>query len=1267
MKILAIRGCNIASLEGEFEIDFTSEPLNDTGLYVITGPTGAGKSTILDILSVALYDSIPRLEGKQKIGMKDGKDNLIFVTSPATLLRKGTASGYAEVDFRGVDGKNYRSRWSVKKAREKIDGKIQTPVRSLLNITDNKESKGTSSTILAETEKAIGLSYAQFVQSVLLAQGEFSSFLKSKDNERAEILEKLTGTDIYSKISKKIFQKTRDAAKELDIVKSKMGDIKILTEEECNLLSDESKKLEVGLEYEKRIRENLDTIVCAHNANKELFQKLSFSKAKLNEITEELEKFAPQRKKLELADSNAGLISIYRSLIQREKDLVLKKENKTKLESDLTKLHIGIDESEKEIAKLKTDFSEYIKGEADFLRKIKMCRSLDSEIKIITSKVEEVSKQINSLNVQIVAGKKNISEYQQIVASDATKKDKLEQWVAENVSRQKVAENVNLIVSNLQNCKEYQSVADKALQKIKEEAKRIDLLKSQKTDLLARKVKENDKILILKKEYSGLAEELKKTDIEDLRSKLEKYRKEQIFFSEFIQLKDNFIQQQETKENKVLLLKTATESLNSNIKTLTQFQNSLTNKDGALRQQKEIIDELSLALSSNIKEMRTHLEDGKDCPLCGSKHHPYADKQNDILSDVFSKAKGKYEEINNEVNALNQNIAKIKSDNDHLERSINETEKEIISLNRKEEEIIKSVSDNVLSERYDFKIVSYQFLKEESHKIDRSVEYLVPEITKWEISTDKINKLKDNVSATELLILNLTNDIANNDNEDKLSLNLIKTQNEIIDSGNKSIEKSLLTIDGFFSSNVWRDNWKDNSDLFVSKIQNFSEKWNETNKTILNLEAEISKNKALISKEEKSCENLEKELNVRNLESQKYQKESDDLTVNRKDLLGDNKADDVEAEYYRIKENKTKVIQHKSEILQNQQNGFASLSGTMAEIEKTILNIIKDIETEKQNINDGINSANKDKDEDNHIFIDNIIYISSVSPEELSDIREKDNEIKKNLIKAETDVENDNKYLVENERRTKSLISDFKISVSENDSYREFINNEISDYTDTDSILSTIKIISGFIGEKESRLNLIKAELISNNNNKVHLESVIKECEIKQDKYAEWSILNNEIGSQNGDKFKRIAQQYTLDMLLRNANVQISKIAPRYRLERIDDSLALQVIDREMCDQIRSVHSLSGGETFLVSLTLALALSSLSTKNINIESLFIDEGFGTLDSETLNIVMDALDALRLQGRKVGIITHVKEMTEKIPVKILINKERNGSSSVTVEG
>ena len=403
------------------------------------------------------------------------------------------------------------------------------------------------------------------------------------------------------------------------------------------------------------------------------------------------------------------------------------------------------------------------------------------------------------------------------------------------------------------------------------------------------------------------------------------------------------------------------------------------------------------------------------------------------------------------------------------------------------------------------------------------------------------------------------------------------------------------------------------------------------------------------------------------MESQKYQKESDDLTVNRKDLLGDNKADDVEAEYYRIKENKTKVIQHKSEILQNQQNGFASLSGTMAEIEKTILNIIKDIETEKQNINDGINSANKDKDEDNHIFIDNIIYISSVSPEELSDIREKDNEIKKNLIKAETDVENDNKYLVENERRTKSLISDFKISVSENDSYREFINNEISDYTDTDSILSTIKIISGFIGEKESRLNLIKAELISNNNNKVHLESVIKECEIKQDKYAEWSILNNEIGSQNGDKFKRIAQQYTLDMLLRNANVQISKIAPRYRLERIDDSLALQVIDREMCDQIRSVHSLSGGETFLVSLTLALALSSLSTKNINIESLFIDEGFGTLDSETLNIVMDALDALRLQGRKVGIITHVKEMTEKIPVKILINKERNGSSSVTVEG
>jgi len=162
-----------------------------------------------------------------------------------------------------------------------------------------------------------------------------------------------------------------------------------------------------------------------------------------------------------------------------------------------------------------------------------------------------------------------------------------------------------------------------------------------------------------------------------------------------------------------------------------------------------------------------------------------------------------------------------------------------------------------------------------------------------------------------------------------------------------------------------------------------------------------------------------------------------------------------------------------------------------------------------------------------------------------------------------------------------------------------------------------------------------------------------------------WAKLNELAGSADGAKFRRIAQGYTLDVLLSYANVQLRDLSRRYRLERVPETLALQVIDRDMCDEIRTVHSLSGGESFLVSLALALGLSSLSSNRMKVESLFIDEGFGSLDADTLRIAMDALESLRTQGRKIGVISHVQEMTERIPVQIRVSRAGNGRSFLEV--
>jgi exonuclease SbcC len=155
------------------------------------------------------------------------------------------------------------------------------------------------------------------------------------------------------------------------------------------------------------------------------------------------------------------------------------------------------------------------------------------------------------------------------------------------------------------------------------------------------------------------------------------------------------------------------------------------------------------------------------------------------------------------------------------------------------------------------------------------------------------------------------------------------------------------------------------------------------------------------------------------------------------------------------------------------------------------------------------------------------------------------------------------------------------------------------------------------------------------------------------------------VGSADGRKFRNYAQQLTLEVLLAHANVHLATLARRYRLERTDDSLSLRVVDQDMADERRLVHSLSGGESFLVSLGLALGLASLSSHRVRVESLFIDEGFGSLDQETLRVAMDALDVLQSQGRKVGVISHVPEMTERIGTRIEVRRQAGGRSVVRV--
>ena len=164
-----------------------------------------------------------------------------------------------------------------------------------------------------------------------------------------------------------------------------------------------------------------------------------------------------------------------------------------------------------------------------------------------------------------------------------------------------------------------------------------------------------------------------------------------------------------------------------------------------------------------------------------------------------------------------------------------------------------------------------------------------------------------------------------------------------------------------------------------------------------------------------------------------------------------------------------------------------------------------------------------------------------------------------------------------------------------------------------------------------------------------------------------WSKISSLMGDSTGKKFRDYAQQYNLDILLEYANQQLSMLSQRYTLKRLENSLSLAIIDHDMDGETRSVSSLSGGESFLTALALSLAIANMASGSMKIESLFIDEGFGTLDASSLHMVMNALDQLQNQGRKVVLISHIQDMHERIPVQIQVKPVGAGASTIDVVG
>lgn len=994
MKILAIRGRNLASLEGEFCIDFTTKPLLSAGIFAIAGPTGAGKSTILDAMCLALFARTPRTDQAKEINVKlrDVNEEVLPQSDPRFLLRRGTATGYAEVDFLALNGFRYRSRWSVGRARDKENGRLQAVRISLCNLDKEEEVQGTRSDLQARIVELIGLSFEQFTRSVLLAQNDFSTFLKAEQGEKASLLEKLTGTEIYSALSRLIYEKNSKAKEKYEQVQLRIRGIELLTNEELQTLLQTSADIE-----------------------KEWLR---------------LDKLKAEKQRMEEAIRTTGQLVATKQIQQQRA---------TERLAQATALVTTARKEYEEVLGEQQQMESFFKSlQSDLLQTRKLDTRLESGNRDLT--ISE-----NNLREARTRKEKGEEKWKQALAhhqQGEKERIRLVEWQQRFKSKERIAEQLSALLLHLDAAFEARQMVEKTNAGLANFQKEIEILSKKMISL--QQMSEGKRVLLRQQEQTIrlLEENQKSQDIEAFEKEREKIQHER---------------------------------------------------------EQLLVEEARFAATGNVKELRDKLQEGQPCPVCGSIHHPAVEWP---ASQTMIRTQEQIARMTlrlKELTGLKERYAK-------NEKQLRQLHQQLLSLH-------KEVTDT--DARYQEAVAAKE----------RSADRMAQEKTAQKEHTEVLNR-------------------------------------------------SLAAANLLFGNEEWQKAWQQNPVKFRETLTDFAWQWQENKEKLQTLERNQSASQAACDSLASFLPSLNKIWEEALEVYEKNKKYVADLQSERSKLLGGKPADTVEREYAQKMEGVRERLS-RLQAIQTEQTGVVEQSRGIAE------QIAKDL---------------------------------NIAKEEL-------------------------------ERQQKTL--------------REWETNY--------KLTSSGKSLETLWQEVSQRKTEISYRLKTQQENQAKMIGLQTEAETCRTESERWAKLNDLAGSADGAKFRRIAQGYTLDLLLGYANVQLRNLTRRYRLERVPETLALQVIDRDMCDEIRSVHSLSGGESFLVSLALALGLSALSSNRMRVESLFIDEGFGSLDAETLRVAMDALESLRTQGRKIGVISHVQEMTERIPVQVRVNRAGNGKSYLEVIG
>lgn len=1146
MKILSLRLKNLNSLKGEWRIDFTQPPFTDNGLFAITGPTGAGKSTLLDAICLALYHETPRLKS--------------ISASANEIMTRHTVDCLAEVEFE-VKGEVYRAFWSQRRARDKVDGALQQP-KVELAAGDGRILSTQSNDKLKRIEAITGLDFPRFTKSMLLAQGGFAAFLNASANERAELLEELTGTDIYGQISQRVFEQAREAKQQLDQLKARADGMELLSQEQREAMQQEAARLDAQLAEVQRQHQSTQVQRQWRLDVAQAEQDAKAAEARLTDADTALQAAAADLRRLADSEPAEALKPLHQRWQQAEA------------------------QCQQAAAELKALHAEQENRQVEQRRQHQLAHALAGRI------AEQAQQQWQQLKRE----SQQLDDFCAAHPQRAALGERLGVWRQQFEQRQRLHDDI--------------ATQQKALQQLgQEQAERDRELIAQAAAVATAEKAKTAADAALQTAQAEQNQRLAGQTLAELRQHwqtgqagLNRWQQLETLAQRRRELAAQQTAQAAQLQQGLVKIEAQDKALNALREQHKALQAQIADKQKLLEQERRI---------QSLEAHRQRLQPGEACPLCGSPEHPaiaaYQALDVSATEAALKERQAALEALVVQGQKANAELAASRATQTQWQTQLDKTVQQIANCQTEwaaQIAQIKTASPLAADDWQQAELLQAGRLAAE--QATARLELLMKQAEQGEQALNRARQ-SSNDSAQALQTARNRIDLlkqAAQAGQVRQAEGQKSVQARQLESGELDTRLSAtLTEAGFALAALTTD-----PAAWLREREGEWQAWQQTQRRRQQLGEALSRQQSL-------CENAQAQAELWAGRWQALLQTLGEAPASG-DLFSPGPELDPDIEPGAA------LASCADEITRLAQD-IAALQGRQIQLQTSLAQQRKTLAEAAATWQAALAASP---------FADLAAFLAALLPAEerqrlsgLKEQRQKAREQAEAVLKAAREKE---KRLRE-QALTPTPLAELDSQLAALDTQRRTLSEQVGAQrallTSDEQRRQSQQLLFTQIGEQTAEVDI-------------------------------WQRLDGLIGSAKGDKFRKFAQGLTLDHLLHLANRHLARLHGRYLLRRkATGELELDIVDSWQGEVTRDTRTLSGGESFLVSLALALALSDLVSHKTSIDSLFLDEGFGSLDGDTLEIALNALDTLNASGKMIGVISHVEGLKERIAAQIRVDK------------